>query len=52
MTPLRAGKQLAADMGVAPTIIEGAGHMLPLEAPKPTLEALRSFIETAQRDAA
>lgn len=52
MTPLRAGKQLAADMGVAPTIIEGAGHMLPLEAPKPTLEALRNFIETAQRDAA
>jgi len=52
MTPLRAGKQLAADMGVMPTIINGAGHMLPLEAPKRTLGALRSFIETVQRDSA
>jgi pimeloyl-ACP methyl ester carboxylesterase len=52
MTPLRAGKQLAEDMGVSPTIIQGAGHMLPLEAPKRTLAALRSFIETTQREAA
>lgn len=52
MTPMRAGKQLAADMGVTPTIIHGAGHMLPLEAPKRTLAALRNFIETAQREAA
>lgn len=46
MTPLKAGKALAVDMGVDPTIIQGAGHMLPLEAPKRTLAALRSFIET------
>ena len=52
MTPLRAGKQLAVDMGVQPTIILGAGHMRPLEAPKRTLAALRSFIETIQRDTA
>ncbi len=52
MTPLRSGKALAADMGINPTIIQGAGHMLPLEAPKRTLAALRGFIETVQRDAA
>ena len=51
MTPLRVGRALAADMGVTPTIIQGAGHMLPLEAPKRTLAALRGFIETVQRDA-
>jgi len=54
MTPLKAGKALAAQMGVTPTIIEGYGHMLPLEAPKQTLAALRSFIQSIQdqRDAA
>ena len=52
MTPLKAGKALAADMGVRPTVIQRAGHMLPLEAPKRTLAALRGFIETVQRDAA
>lgn len=46
MTPLKAGKALAVDMRVTPFIIEGAGHMLPLEAPKQTLAALRDFIET------
>ena len=50
MTPLKSGKALAADMGVTPTIINDAGHMLPLEAPKRTLAALRSFIETVQRE--
>lgn len=52
MTPLKSGKSLAVDMGVEPIIIKGAGHMLPLEAPKRTLAALRGFIETVQRDAA
>ena len=54
MTPLKAGKALAAAMGVEPTIIQDRGHMLPLEAPKQTLEALRAFIESVQnkRDAA
>ena len=53
MTPLKAGKVLAAAMGVEPTIIQGAGHMLPLEAPKQTLMGLRAFIENVQntRDA-
>lgn len=52
MTPLKSGKRLAASMGVEPIIIEGAGHMLPLEAPKQTLAALRAFITPLQRDAA
>jgi len=52
MTPLKAGKALAANMGGEPTVIQDAGHMLPLEAPKQTLAALRNFIETVQRDAA
>jgi len=54
MTPLKAGKALAETMGVTPTIIEGHGHMLPLEAPRETLAALRSFIQSVQtqRDAA
>ena len=48
MTPLRAGQALAADIGVEPTIIENSGHMLPLEAPRQTLAALRSFIESTE----
>ena len=51
MTPLKTGKALAAEMDVEPSIILGAGHMLPLEAPKRTLAVLRGFIETVQRDA-
>lgn len=46
MTPLREGKQLAADMGCEAVIIENYGHMLPLEAPKQTLVALRNFLES------
>lgn len=46
MTPLRAGKQLAADMGCEAVVIENYGHMLPLEAPKQTLIALRNFLES------
>lgn len=48
MTPLRSGKALAADMDVIPTVIDGFGHMLPLEAPKQTLAALRDFIERVE----
>ncbi len=44
MTPLKAGLKLAQAMDVKPTIIKGYGHMLPIEAPKKTLEALRDFI--------
>ncbi len=48
MTPLKAGKALAADMNCDASIINGHGHMLPLEAPKKTLAALRAFIESIE----
>lgn len=50
MTPLRGGKQLAEDMRAKVTLIENYGHMLPLEAPKHTLTALRGFIESVQSE--
>ena len=52
MTPLKAGLKLAEGMGVKPVIISGYGHMLPIEAPKKTLEALRAFISSIQNQAA
>lgn len=45
MTPPKAGRQLATLIPGARTAeIPGAGHMMMLEAPDPTLEALRSFL--------
>ena len=52
MTPLKAGLALAESMGVEPTIILERGHMLPLEAPKQTLMALRDFIMSVQSERA
>ena len=52
MTPLKAGLALAKSMGVEPTIILERGHMLPLEAPKQTLIALRDFIMSVQSERA
>ena len=48
MTHIKAGTALAKAMGITPTIIQGHGHMLPLEAPKETLTAIASFIETVE----
>ncbi len=48
MTPLKFGKKLAQTLSVTPDIIEDYGHMLPLEAPKKTLQALRNFIAGLQ----
>ena len=48
MTPLKSGKALAQALGVTPTIIQGGGHMLPIEMPKETLTALRAFIPFVQ----
>ena len=48
MTPLKSGLALAESMSVTPTILKGYRHMLPLEAPKQTLAALRAFIEPIQ----
>ncbi len=52
MTPIKAGLKLAEAMGVSPTIIKGFGHMLPIEAPRETLNALRAFISSVQNQAA
>ena len=52
MTPLKAGLNLADAMGVQPTIIKGFGHMLPIEAPRKTLNALRMFISSVQNQKA
>ena len=46
MTPKREGLKLAKLLGVSPTIIPGTGHMLPMEAPKTSLQAMKSFIQT------
>ncbi|NNC36686.1 MAG: alpha/beta hydrolase [Hyphomonadaceae bacterium] len=48
MTPLKAGKALAESMQCDATILDGYGHMLPLEAPKKTLAALRKFIQSIE----
>ncbi len=52
MTSLKAGLALAKSMNVTPTIIPDSGHMLPLEAPKQTLIALRDFIISVQAERA
>ncbi len=44
MTPMKAGKALAKTMNAQVTVIEGYGHMLPIEAPKQCLVGLREFI--------
>ena len=46
MTPMKSGLKLAADLQCRAVILENYGHMLPLEAPKPTLLALRAFLES------
>ena len=52
MTPLKAGLKLAEGMGVTPVILKGYGHMLPIEAPRQTLDALRAFISSVQTQVA
>ena len=46
MTPLMAGKKTAEVLNAKLTILPEHGHMLPFEAPKEVLFALRSFIES------
>ncbi len=47
-TPLREGCRLATDLQVKPTVIAEAGHMLPVEAPKECLEAMKQFIQSVE----
>jgi len=44
MTPLKSGLAAAKELEAHIEIVKGVGHMLPIEAPKRVLAALRSFI--------
>ena len=46
MTPLKAGKALGTAMKAQITVLPEFGHMLPVEAPKQSLVALRNFISS------
>jgi pimeloyl-ACP methyl ester carboxylesterase len=52
MTPVKAGMALAADLGVTATVIENAGHMLPVEAPAQCLDAIGTFIQSLEENRA
>ena len=43
-TPYRFGMELADILNAETTCINNAGHMLPIEAPKKTLDAIKSFV--------
>ena len=43
-TPYKFGLELAELLGAETTTISGAGHMLPIESPKNTLDAIKAFI--------
>ncbi len=51
LTPVKAGLAFAEELGAKVTIIERYGHMLPIEAPRQTLQKLRELI-AAQEAAA
>jgi pimeloyl-ACP methyl ester carboxylesterase len=44
LTPVKAGMAFAEELGARVTIIERYGHMLPIEAPRQTLQILRELI--------
>ena len=46
MTPLKAGKALGVALKAQITVLPEFGHMLPVEAPKQSLQALRAFISS------
>jgi len=43
-TPYKFGLELAKLLEAETTTISGAGHMLPIESPKSTLDAIKTFI--------
>lgn len=51
LTPLRAGLAFAEELGAKVTVIERFGHMLPIEAPRQTLHALRELIASLEQAA-
>jgi pimeloyl-ACP methyl ester carboxylesterase len=44
LTPLKAGMAFAEELGARVTVVERYGHMLPIEAPRQTLQKLRELI--------
>lgn len=44
LTPLKAGMSFAGELGARVSVIERYGHMLPIEAPRQTLQKLRELV--------
>jgi pimeloyl-ACP methyl ester carboxylesterase len=51
LTPLKAGLAFAEELGARVTVIERYGHMLPIEAPRQTLQKLRELIGSLETSA-
>lgn len=51
LTPLKAGLAFAEELGARTTVIERYGHMLPIEAPRQTLQKLRELIGSLESTA-
>jgi len=49
LTPVKAGLVFAEELGARVTIIERYGHMLPIEAPRQTLQKLRELIGSLEQ---
>ena len=52
LTPMKAGLTFAGELGASTTVIERYGHMLPIEAPRQTLQKLRELIGSLESNAA
>ena len=50
LTPLKAGKAFAEEIGAKTSVIERYGHMLPIEAPRQTLQKLRELIGSLENN--
>ena len=51
MTPIKAGLRVAKNLDAKLTVLKDSGHMLPIEAPKQVLVALREFIVDVEKSA-
>lgn len=51
LTPMKAGLAFAEELGARSTVIERYGHMLPIEAPRQTLQKLRELIGSLEAKA-
>jgi pimeloyl-ACP methyl ester carboxylesterase len=50
LTPMKAGLAFAEELGARVTVIERYGHMLPIEAPRQTLQKLRELIGSMENN--